>query len=539
MTSTVDVVVAGGGHNGLVTAAYLARAGYEVLVLDARDVPGGGVASEELLLPGWWADSCSTGHTLIQTNPLLARDELGLLSEYGLTYIDPDPVAHVAFPDGEQMTMWLDVDRTEEELARFSSRDATTYRRMLADWASVAPLFGRARTTPVGSGPALTELLAGHPSGGTWQRRALLSAWEVIRHEFEDRHVQAFVAWQAFMTFVSIDLPGSGTLPYSIMSGRQRRSWTIPAGGSGRLSDALVAAIEAHRGTVLCGQHVSELVLHDGRCGGVVTREGRRFMARRAVVSSLHVEHLVEMAPREAWHEDFLYGVATFDRGLPLFAVHLALSAAPRFVPEARGGRATPIAVSSGLAGWPQDVVDVIRACRDGRTSTTFPWILLATPTLADRSRAPEGCHTAKLLVPASPTPPHGTASWDDAKEAHADALVAAASVAIAGLAGDAVVGRLAMSPLDIERANPAMVGGTAHGGDRGVPFSGAQRPAPGWADHRTPIPGLYQTGATTHPGGSVTGMPGRNAAQVLLGDLGTSLEAVVARPAGKCGQTV
>ena len=111
MTTTADVVVAGAGHNSLITAAYLAAAGHEVLVLDARAIPGGGAASEELLLPGFRLDSCSTGHTLIQTNPLLLDDELGLQADYGLEYLVPDPFAHVAFPDGRHLTMWMDVER--------------------------------------------------------------------------------------------------------------------------------------------------------------------------------------------------------------------------------------------------------------------------------------------------------------------------------------------------------------------------------------------------------------------------------------------
>lgn len=526
MTSTADVVVAGGGHNGLVTAAYLARAGREVVVLDARSVPGGGATTEELLLPGYAIDTCSTGHTLILTNPLLADDELGLVSEHGLTYVDPDPVASVAFPDGERFVMSLDPDRTTEEIARFSPRDADTYRRVLREWAEVAPVFGQYRNTPIGWGPSLDERLRGHPLGGVWRRRAALSAWDVIRHEYEEPHVRAFVLWQAFMTFVSLDLPGSGILPYSIMSGRQRRSWTIPLGGSGRLTDALVSVIQANGGTVLCDREVVELVVEDGRCAGVVTADGERYLARDAVVSSIHVTHLLAMAPRELWDEAFVYGVETFDPGLPMFAVHLATSEAPRF----RGEPTERTAVSSGYAGWPEDVIAVTRDIRDRRPNATFPWILMATPSLVDPSRAPEGHHTVKLLVPCSPTPPDGATTWDDARTEHADALLETAGAFIENLDDEVVLSRLDQSPLDIERRNRHMIGGTAHGGDRGVPYSGALRPAPGWASHRLPIPGLYQTGGTTHPGGSITGSPGRNAARVLLEDLGTSLEAVVSR---------
>src|SRR5438445_3022401 len=148
-----DVVVAGAGHNSLITAAYLTKAGYRCKVLDARPVAGGGVASEESLLPGYRLDSCSTGHTLIQSNPLLAGDELGLVSERGLTYLEPDPVAHVVFPDGESLTMWLDVERTCEEIARFCREDADAYRRLLGEYDAVKDVFTRFRFNPVGLVP--------------------------------------------------------------------------------------------------------------------------------------------------------------------------------------------------------------------------------------------------------------------------------------------------------------------------------------------------------------------------------------------------
>src|SRR5918996_5179791 len=163
MSGSPDVVVAGAGHNSLITAAYLARAGHEVLVLDARSIPGGGAASEELLAPGYLIDSCSTGHTLIQTNPLLVDDELGLLERYGLEYIQPDPFAHVAFPDGRQLTMWLDPERSHAELSRFSLRDADAYLRMLDEYDAVKEIFVAVRFTPPRFGPTPAERARGHP----------------------------------------------------------------------------------------------------------------------------------------------------------------------------------------------------------------------------------------------------------------------------------------------------------------------------------------------------------------------------------------
>jgi phytoene dehydrogenase-like protein len=516
---TADVVVAGAGHNSLISAAYLARSGREVVVLDARSIPGGGAASEELLLPGYLIDSCSTGHTLIQTNPLLVNDELRLVGEYGLEYLMPDPFAHVVFPDGTQLTAWLDVERTCDEIARFSRADAGAYRRLLAEYDAVKHLFGAATFTPIGFGPSLDERLREHPRGNVWRRRAALSAWDVVRHEFEDPHVQAFLLWQAYQTLVPIDAPGSGPLAYSIVFGRQRRSWTLPRGGSGQLTDGLVRCIEDHDGTVLCGRRVNRLLLEHGRCVGVEAETGERFLARDAVVSTIHVKHLVEMAPAEAWGEDFLYGVATFDVGVSCSATYLATTAPPEFAtPD--GPRS---AVSAGLAGWPQEMVDFGRALRDDRWVDHPAWVLIATPTLSDPSRAPDGHHTVKLLAPQA----YG---FQERREAHAERLLRRVRAVCPGFTDEVVLERLVKMPEDIERQNEHMIRGTFHGGDRTLPQTGALRPVPGWAQHRMPIPGLYQTGGTTHPGGSITGGPGRNAAMVLLEDLGTTIEEVVSR---------
>ena len=531
MSATADFVVAGAGHNSLITAAYLARAGYEVLVLDARSIPGGGAASEEMLGPGYLIDSCSTGHTLIQTNPLLLDDELGLIGRYGLTYIEPDPFSHVAFPDGEQLTMWLDLERSADELARFSRSDAEAYRRLLADYDSVKHLFGASRFTPPGWGPSLEEMLADHPDGSKWRRRLRMSAWDVIRHEFESPHVRSFMLWQAFQTLVPVDSAGSGPLAYSIVFGRQRRGWTIPRGGSGQLTEALVRSIADDGGDVLCDRAVSRLLLEGARCAGVETEAGETFMAREGVVSTIHVKHLLEMAPRDAWGEDFVYGVETYDVGLSGFAVYMGATQPPVF--ETPDGERT--AVSAGLIGWPQEVVDHGRRLRDGTYDPDPAWLLVATPTLADPSRAPDGHHTVKFLSGQGWRLPEGIADWDDLKRRQAERQLERVRRFAPAFGDDAILELLVKSPFDIEASNRHMIRGAFHGGDRGLAQSGALRPVPGWGGHRMPIEGLYQTGGTTHPGGSITGAPGRNAAAVILAERDREL-AGLPRPAEGVG---
>ncbi len=517
-----DVVVAGAGHNSLITAAYLTRAGYRCRVLDARPVPGGGVASEELILDGFKLDSCSTGHTLIQTNPVLSADELGLIADHGLTYLAPDPVGHVVFPDGDSLTMWLDLERTCEEIAYYSTRDADAYRRMLVEYDAVKEAFNRSRFTPVGFGPSLDQMLDALPGGLRWRRRAAMSAWDIVRHEFESPHVQAFMLWMAFQTGQPVGSAGSGPLAYSIIFGRQRRSWTLPRGGSGELARALVEVIEQGGGEVLCDRRVVELVISAGRCTGVVTDDGDRHLAARAVVSTIHIKDLVEMAPEGAWGADFRYAVDTYDEGLSAFAAHYATTEPPRY--PARDGEIE--CVSAGVTGWAGDILRMGRDVREGRLVRDGAWLLFPAPTVADPSRAPAGHHTVKILgmqpyAPAEAAGEEPAAAWARLREEIAAVQLRHLHRAAPNLEPGTILGELIVSPVDLEAANPHMWHGTFHGGDRSLTNSGAQRPAPGWAQHRMPIPGLYQTGGTTHPGGSVTGGPGRNAAIVMLTDFG------------------
>jgi phytoene dehydrogenase-like protein len=546
MSADADIVVAGAGHNSLITACYLAKAGYRCLVLDARHIPGGGAATEELLLPGYGIDTCATGHTMIRVNPVLQHDELGLAANYGLRYAEPDPVEHVAFPDGQQFTMWLDPERTAEEVARFSRPDAAAYRRLLREYDEVKTIFSRSQFTPVGFGPSLGEMLDSHPRGRIWARRRQLSAVEVVRHEFTSRHIQAFLLWMAFQVFQPVDLPGSGVFPYQQTFGRQQRSWSIPVGGSGALTAALTGFLADHGGTVRCGQRVTRLLLEGGRCAGVETRGGERYRAGIAVLSTIHAKHLRDMAPAGAWPEEFHYGIDTYDVGVPGFATYYCTTAAPEFAPPGAGDAAGPpapatrrCAVSAGLAGWPEDMIRLGADLRAGRYLTNPAWVLVATPTLADPGRAPAGHHTVKILTPQVYQLPAALGGWEQRKEEHAGRVLARVRAAAPNFTRDVILAHLTKSPADIEQLNPHMIHGAFHGGNRGPAFSGELRPAPGWGGHRMPIPGLYQTGGSTHPGGSITGAPGRNAAIVMLTDLGHDPAEVMSAPAAASSAAV
>jgi phytoene dehydrogenase-like protein len=518
MTDTFDVVVAGGGHNALVAAAYLTRAGFECCVLDARPVMGGDTATEELTLPGFRHDTCSTAHNLIQASPTLRDDELRL-GEYGLEYLHPDPVVHIPFPDGTSLTQWRDLERTCAEFAKFSRHDAEAFRRMMAEYDAAKGAFGAYRYTPIGWGPSLAERLASLPNGNRWLRRSAESAWDVISREFEDWHTRAFMLWVAFMTLQPPENAGTGWLAYSLPYGRQQHSWTLPRGGSGELPAALGRLIEEGGGTLLPNRRVTEFVLENGRCVGVEAEGGERFLARRAVLSSLHAKHLPDLAPADVWGDDFLAGLDEWKPGVSMFVTHYATTEPPRF------GDIT--AVASGTADSVERLLRVGHDVRRGAVATVDPPLLVVCATVADPDRAPNGQHTLKIIG----FHPYDLADgdWDDIKEDVSRANLEHLRRYARNLTDDTLLATLVKSPVDLERLNMHNWRGSCHGGEMSPSQTGSLRPVPGWAEHRLPIPGLYQTGSTTHPGASVSAGPGRNAAAVMLKDLrGTTIEEVV-----------
>jgi phytoene dehydrogenase-like protein len=524
MSEKFDIVVAGAGHNSLICAAYLARAGLRVLVLEAREVIGGNTISEQLTIPGYWHDSCSSAHTLIQSSPTHRNDELGL-EAYGLRYLFPDPVVTMPFDDGASLTMWRDLDRTVEEFAKFSRRDGEAYRRLIAEYDEVKSIFGKYAYTPIGYGPPLDEALQQHPMGGLWLRRYRQSALQIINDYFEDEHCRVFMLWLAFMTIQPVDQPNTGRLAYALANGRQYYSWGTPLGGSGALPKALVALIQDHGGQVIAGQRVAALLLEGGRCVGVKTITGETYRAGKAVVSTIPIKHLVEMAPTPAWGESFVQGVAQWQPGFTLFAAHYALSEPPLY-PIGAGRRPS---VAAGIGGSVDNMLRLMSDMRRGRIHQDDPVLLVVCSSVEDETRAPAGGHTLKILsfFPYN-LADGGPARWDEIKETVARRNLEHLRKYAPNLTDAVILGHCVESPVDLERRNAHNWQGTCHGGELSPAQSDTLRPVPGWASHRMPVPGLYQTGATTHPGGSVSAGPGRNAAWVILDDLGMSLEAVI-----------
>jgi phytoene dehydrogenase-like protein len=528
--SRPDVIFAGAGHNNLVAAAYAARAGFRVLVLDGAPRIGGDTTSEELTLPGFVHDPCATAHNLIQSNPLMRNNELDL-ERHGLKYLYPDPVFTMPFLDGSSITMWRDVDRTCAELARFSSADADSYRELLADWDLMAPVVNDERgSAPRPPGDVVSRTQAS-PLGGKMLAIRQATAIDIVRERFREDHVRAFFAWIAFMTLHPLDEPETGLMAFSLAAGRQRFSWILPEGGSIQLPNALARVIEEHGGTILTSKRITRITVEGGRATAVETEDGSVYEADRAIVSTIHIKHLPGIVGEDNLPGEYLAGVARWRPNLTMFVTHYALSEAPRFPME----HGLETSVTMGALESLDAYAAMLAAFRAGRIDLKEPVFLALTPTVIDPTRAPAGRHTFKVISFLPYELAGGPEHWDSIKQDVSSELFDRLSRLSPNLSRRIVMAERVESPLDLERRNPANWRGSCHGGANSPEQSGYFRPVEGWSSYRTPVTGLYQNGACAHPGGSVSGLPGRNCAAVLLRDLGSSLdEAIVGKSGGK-----
>jgi phytoene dehydrogenase-like protein len=499
-TEKFDYVIAGGGHNSLVCAAYLVTAGYRVVVLEGHAMIGGGCKTAEILLPAFKEDLCSSAHTVIFKNPLLRDKELDL-AEYGYDLIHPDVVLHYPFLDGASVTVFEnDAERTARSIARVSKRDADTFRRVAA-----------ARTELAGMAPADA---AKTRAGIYFQRLSNMTGFEAVNDIWESPYMRAAsLSGGRFFGPLGSDY-GTGLQAFSMMD--HMRGRPIPKGGSGMLTVALGRYIEAHNGIILTNKPVVQLIIDGGKCKGVECADGTQYRADKGVVSTIHVKHLIEMAPRKLFGDAVLDGVNLMQPELAMFQFHFAFSEPPKY-PLATGGT-----ISSSESSIMEDAVSIFALNPDnvrGELHIDDYPLQVCHPAIFDNSRVPAGRGLLKIEGCLPYRLKEGPDHWDVIKEQVADEIVKRYMRHTTNLTKEKILAKFLLSPIDIERMNPAMWRGSVHAFDnRGGNF----------APYRMGIPGLYQTGACTAPGGSISGIPGRNTAEVILQDQAKTIQQVV-----------
>lgn len=528
-TSETDVIVIGAGHNSLICAAYLSKAGLTVRIVEASEEIGGGTATSELTLPGFRHDPFSTGHFGLMANPAWSDGELPL-AMHGLRYVAPDPVVVLPLEDGDTITLWHDQRRTAAELARFSSHDAQAWHQLCRDWAQIEPTyFDMVSNAP--AAPDKAAVVSRIKSGVNRARKVLgamspvkaalmgllanRSAMQVIAERFEHPNVRKLMLWLVGAIGQPLDQNGTGMMAIAVPGLWGKYGWVHPIGGSRALPDSLASILKEAGVDVLTGAKVSEILVESGRARGVRTADGRTYLASRAVVSSAHATDLPGMLPDFVLPTSFSAALAKWEGGPSAFNVHLAVERNHRI--KSRWGSISPVLTGSitesGIAAQLADI-SAERLSGDGL------WLLAACSSIADPSRAPAGKGVIKLTTMAPYALAGDPGNWETAKSDYADQLVAMYAELVEDFRPGDELGRAVMAPPDILSANSSFFGGSPQGGALSPAQSGANRPASGWASYRMPLPGLYQTGLSTHPGGAVTGWPGRNAAKAVLDDL-------------------
>ncbi len=530
MPQPYDVVVIGAGHNGLTTAAYLARSGLRTLVLENRAIVGGACVTEEVF-PGYKVSTTSYLCSLLQEKVIRDLD----LPKYGYQVFPKDPAFFSPFPDGRSLILWSETRRTCEEIAKFSRRDAEAYPRYeefidhLARF--VEPLLLETPPDVVGRNLGDWQKLA-----GLGHRLSKMSGRELVGHlRILSQSVKDFLdPWfeseQLKVALATDGVIGTKGGPYSPGTayvlfhhcmggvGGKRGLWGFVRGGMGGITQALAASARSAGAEIRTGARVERILAKDGRTTGVALASGEEIHAR-VVASGVDPKRtfLKLLEPRQI-ADEFLDAIKALKIEGVSMKINLALDGLPDFrcVPGAELGphHKTTIHICPTL----EYIERAYDESKYGRPSER-PMLEMTIPTTYDSTLAPPGKHLMNIFLQYTPytLSPQVAPNWHALKDRYADRVLNLIEEYAPGFK-NLVLHRHVLSPLDLEEEY-GLTGGNIFHGEMSVDQLYFLRPVPGWAKYRTPIRGLYLCASGTHPGGGVMGAPGHNAAREILKD--------------------
>jgi phytoene dehydrogenase-like protein len=519
-----DALVIGAGHNGLVAAAYLARAGKRVLVLERRERVGGAAVTEEIF-PGFRFSVFSYVVSLLRPEIIRELD----LPRHGL-HILPLESTLTPLPDGDYLAQWGDHDQNRNELARHSPRDAEAYDdfgQLMQQMArAVKPFLGMTPPDPaswrMGDLRGLAALGRHFRSLGAKQFHALhklltMSAADYLDEWFETEALKATKAASGIIgTLLGPRSPGTAYVLLHHYMGEIDgvfRAWGFAKGGNGSVSGAIAAAARSFGAEIRTGAPVAAVIVKGGRATGVALESGEEIEARVVVSNADPRRTFLQLVGEKELPGDFVEDIRRFRFRGASAKVNLALSELPDFTclpgrgPHLRGA----ISISPSVAYLEQ----AYDHAKYGRFSPR-PYMDIVIPSMIDPGMAPPGRHVMSIFAQYAPYDVEG--GWTDRqREAFGDAVIDT----LAGYApniGRAILHRQVVTPADIERIVGISEGNIFHG-ELSLQQLFFLRPVPAWAQYRTPLRGLYQCGSGTHPGGGVMGAAGKLSAQTILAD--------------------
>jgi phytoene dehydrogenase-like protein len=519
-----DVIVIGAGANGLIAAAYMAKAGKKVLVLERSAWFGGGVATREVVSPGFRHDIHSATHIVIQGNPLIRNDELGLISKFGLKYIYPEGIFSTIFDDHTSIVSYSNLDKTCQSIAAISPRDADAYRRFTTKGLETLPLITSSLYVPPAPQGAFWALLDQSAQGRDLMRIMQCSMLDLVNEWFEHDKIKIHLLKFAAETLVGPDEKGTGMILYSMPGFVHSYPPGIPEGGSGALVDALVRCLQSHGAELRAKVDVSKVLVDNGRAVGVRLAGGEVVRANTAIIGQIHPHLLGDMV--EGLDERLVANAKrTHPASFALTAAHFALNSPPKYHAGDEPGRVA-------LANFAPATLEGYRRIFDDFKygDLSHDQIIAAhVNSNFDPSRAPVGKATLTLYGFAPfELRNGGSAAWDERKAEAADILYRAYGHYVSNVDSTNVIDWKFETPLDVQRYSPTFQKADVGGVGKYFYQIGGHRPTPELSQYAVPgAKGLYLAGTFMHPPGGVTG-GGRATAMKMCGDLGIKFDSLV-----------
>ncbi|MDF2829012.1 MAG: hypothetical protein K0R01_2295, partial [Mycobacterium sp.] len=524
-TTTYDAIVIGAGHNGLITAGYLARAGKKVLVVEARDVVGGACTSEELIPGATWS-SCAFIASLLRPE-IIADLEL---ERYGLEMYQTEANEVSIFPDGSHLFVWKDMDKTLKEIEKFSKTDAGAFLDFGLRVKKFASILTPFLMSPA---PSRSQVLAAFEAAGAedlFNEMVLLSTKDLLDRYFENEHIKGLFT---FFGMISVwggpSTPGTGYVYGHHSVGEFKGTlgqWGFVKGGMGGITQAMARSAEAHGTEIRLNSPVEKVVVDRGRASGVELVSGEIISARTVISNADPQRSMLQLLPAGAIDAKLTAKLEDYDARGSMARIHLLIDELPDYIGFPAGEFGPQHQAQAIMGASIENFERAWEAERRGEIPDDFV-IEAVIQSTHDSSLAPAGKHTMTLGVQQLPFELAGT-DWDTIRDEWADRVLEVLFRYAPNLRGH-ILERVIITPKDLER-DYGLTGGNIFHGAMFFDQLFNNRPTPELADYRTPVADYYLCGSGTHPGGGVMGANGHNAAQVVIADLNGTAAPTAAR---------